>query len=201
MVSWLSSDSRACRWQSIIVSVQWDTRGARKKRARNEELWRRPNWGLITRSSRNSAISGCLKHASFPPLLFEWERDEAREKKSKRKRGKERRLSMQWGLRFYTDPFWVGKQAAVIHQRGQNQLRGDWLYIEINLLMLSRRLVKYNILCPSCGAACTETPGPRGSMQHGQTDKDNTKRKALWNTNNKKITPKRKRYETQTTPR
>ena len=86
MVSWLSSDSRACRWQSIIVSVQWDTRGARKKRARNEELWRRPNWGLITRSSRNSAISGSLKHASFPPLLFEWERDEAREKKSKRKR-------------------------------------------------------------------------------------------------------------------
>ena len=189
MVSWLSSDSRACRWQSIIVSVQWDTRGARKKRARNEELWRRPNWGLITRSSRNSAISGSLKHASSP--LYSLNEKGMRRVKWK-VRGKERRLSMQWGLRFYTDQFWVGKQAAVIHQRGQNQLRGDWLYIEINLLMLSRRLVKYNILCPSCGAACTDTPGPRGSMQHGQTDKDNTKRKALWNTNNKKITPNRK---------
>ena len=86
MVSWLSSDSRACRWQSIIVSVQWDTRGARKKRARNEELWRRPNWGLITRSSRNSAISGSLKHASSPLYSF----NEKGMRRVKRKvRGKE----------------------------------------------------------------------------------------------------------------
>ena len=49
----------------------------------------------------------------------------------------------------------------------QNQLREDWLYIEINLLMRGRPLVKYNILCPSCGATCTDTPGPQASMQHG----------------------------------
>ena len=66
----------------------------------------------------------------------------------------------------------------------QNQLREDWLYIEINLLMRGRPLVKYNILCPSCGAACTDTPGPQASMQHG--------RRVGQTVRQTKITPSRK---------